>query len=136
MEFFESLKSIETFDAITNYTHVTPFLALAIYFLLIFCLPKVLPKEGFNIKPILIVWNFFFSVFSLFMLLGSMIPYIYDFMFKYGFLENFCDQHHKLFEKSSMIMWGSLFIVSKYMELFDTIFIVIKHPTKDVSIFL
>lgn len=136
MEFFESLKSIETFDALINYTHIVPSVALGIYFILIFGLPKVLPKDGINIKPILIVWNLFFSIFSLFMLFGSMIPYFSNFLFKYSFLENFCDVHHKLYEKSSMIMWGSLFILSKYLELFDTIFIVIKHPTKNVSRFL
>lgn len=131
MDFLNSLRSIETFPLMENHLYTTPLITLGIYFSLIFLLPRVLPKKGYNIKYILIVWNGFLSIFSLAMLLGATIPFVSR-VLENGLLNTVCIHGESLFVPSSMMMWGSLFIVSKFLELFDTIFTIIKHPEKPI----
>jgi elongation of very long chain fatty acids protein 6 len=124
LDFFASLRTIEGFYAMNQYTYSIPTVAILVYFATLVILPRVLPVHGINIKPILLVWNLFFSLFSLAMLIGSMVEFV-PILIRDGFQTTFCDIEQKLFLPSDMIMWGSLFIISKYFELFDTVFIVI-----------
>ncbi|KAL9658643.1 hypothetical protein ABK040_006179 [Willaertia magna] len=124
-----------------NHTHTTPAIAILVYAFIVFILPKLLPQKGFRdsvlLKYSMIFWNFFLTVLSLFMLLGTLIPYIDIFKthYKGNFWELVCDRDEMVNEKvvgSPRVVWAYVFALSKYLELIDTLFLVVKSPSRPV----
>lgn len=130
-QYFGSLSDLDKFYILNNYLNELPALAVILYLLFVFLTPKILTK-GLYMKPIMIVWNFFLSIFSFFIFIGITVPYIQIIM-RDGFLETFVDVNNTLYTPSSMLFWSSLMILSKYAELFDTVWIVLKSPQKPVE---
>lgn len=133
--FILGLRSVETFYLLQEYTFVLPAISLVFYLSVVHGhkqIRKFLPKININMKPIMVVWNLFFSVFSFFMFIGVFFPYL-EIVKEHGFLNTLHDADRKLFVPSDMQIWGSFFVLSKYLELFDTIFVLIKNPEKQVE---
>lgn len=135
IEFIRGLRSVETFYLLQEYTFILPAIGMILYATVVHGhkqIRKFLPSIKINMKPILIVWNFFFSVFSFFMFIGVFFPYL-EIVQEYGFIRTLCDADRKLFVPSDMQIWGSFFVLSKYLELFDTVFVIIKNPDKPIE---
>lgn len=139
---------------LNDYTHSLPIGACIVYLLMVFFLPKILqpkrdaPKEApkkdaskprERTKPKLTfisyamaLWNLFLSVLSLAMLLGVGIPF-WKIMFEKGLYHGLCDVGGKVWlTKDPMLFWAYLFAISKYLELVDTLFLIVKNPERDV----
>ena len=87
-------------------------------------------------------WNLFLSVLSMFMLLGFGIPYLKQVFGDVattgnthyrGLSGSLCDTTgNQLFEPSPMMFWANIFVLSKYIELLDTVFLIVKNPERPV----
>ena len=121
-----------------NYLNVLPISAIIIYAAVIFVLPKFLPKDGFKggfMKTIMFLWNVFLSALSLAMLVGTAIPY-YNMLkeYNYDMSELICERRGIMQPDQGLphIVWAYVFALSKYLELVDTLFLVLKHPTRPI----
>ena len=82
-------------------------------------------KKAFDLKGILAVWNLFLAVFSI---MGTMrlLPHLL-----YGLYINdstyfFCRSASEAYGQGPAGLWANLFIWSKYVELLDTAFLVVR----------
>eukprot|EP01080_Neovahlkampfia_damariscottae_P006819 gene6819-10984_t len=111
------------------YTNAAPIIAVTLYLLIIFLVPKLFKTgvpEGI-IKPIMAIWNLSLSIMSLVILVGVVIPYSQKAQ-EHGFMTLFCDEKGVTWEPSTLHFWGLLFVFSKYFELFDTVLRLAKKP--------
>ncbi|KAL7530982.1 hypothetical protein ACHAXR_003787 [Thalassiosira sp. AJA248-18] len=79
-------------------------------------------------RKILAAWNFSLSLFSW---IGAFrtAPQLYYNLMTYPLRDNLCDDPASLYGSGSTGLWVQLFILSKFPELFDTLFIVVhKKP--------
>lgn len=122
--------------------------SVGVYLLMVFLLPLVLKPlyNGFNamytsftsvvLKPIMILWNAVLSVLSFAMLVGVLLPWVTNVWTRYEFnlSDVVCDADRVIFETgpSTMVTFVWLFMLSKYAELLDTLFLIVKNPTRPV----
>ena len=78
-----------------------------------------------TMKEALKYWNLFLALLSLCMLLGMGIPLL-QFSFQYGLEEAICDGKHRRWGGPAFV-WMYVFTLSKYVELFDTAFMVLRR---------
>jgi len=128
----------EPFWLSQKYPHSIPAVTITLYLLMVFYLPKLMKKfpataKGINLGFILPLWNLFLSAGSLAMAVGMGIPY-FKFLFENGFFNGICDEEKNLFVPNTMPYWAHIFVASKYFELIDTLFLILKHPNKDVPL--
>lgn len=122
---------------LNHYTHVVPFTTVGLYLCMVHLLPKLLAKVNPEkyatpLKYVMAAWNLFLSVLSLFMLSGIILPYVVIIRDK-GFIEgSICDSADMMFKRSTQLFWVHIFIWSKFMELLDTFFLVVKKPSRPV----
>jgi len=121
------------FQVYTKYPHTIPITGCIIYALILLVLPKLCNEKGYKVGFIMVYWNLFLSIFSFMMLLGVGIPY-FALINQHGFFIIFCDKKFDIVGSipSSLLFWSVMFSFSKYMELFDTVLLILKHPTKSV----
>lgn len=103
-----------------------PFLAVGLYFLLIFAGQKYMEnREALDWRKTLACWNLFLSVFSA---VGffRMAPHLVHNLYHYDFITNICGDGFKLVGFGPTSYYGLIFALSKFFELFDTFFIVIR----------
>ncbi|KAF0977641.1 hypothetical protein FDP41_003633 [Naegleria fowleri] len=124
-----------------NFTNALPISSVIVYLFIVFVLPKLLPVPAKDakrpiLKMVMFLWNLFLSVLSLAMLLGASVPW-------FTYLKNdyawdlpglICEEKHVLGPEEGLphIVWAYIFALSKYLELFDTVLLVIKHPDRKV----
>jgi elongation of very long chain fatty acids protein 6 len=128
------------YDVFLHYKHSIPVVGIVVYAMILLLLPKLLSK-GMNVQTIMIYWNLFLSTISVVMFLGVTIPYSL-LVYKHGFFAIFCDVGFKIIGepspmvrlkiKKNKLFWCCLFAFSKFFELFDTVLLILKHPTKSV----
>jgi hypothetical protein len=112
--------------------HLLPWGSVTLYLIVIFCLPKYLNPKGYNIEIIMALWNLFLSIGSFIMLLGLSLPYI-KYAQQHGLYYLFCDENAILLTPGSFIFWSYCFALSKYAELLDTLWLVIKKPGRKID---
>jgi len=117
--------------------HGTPIIAGAIYVAMVWLLPgfllrNKLTKLGTTVKPLMMAWNLFLSVLSAGMFLGIAIPY-FNFYQQWGLWEVTCDEPHRFAVPGVNIVWVALFGYSKFFELVDTFFLIIKNPERPLA---
>lgn len=114
-----------------EYTHIVPFVAVVLYLLMLKFLPKIVgqPKK---IDGIFAVWNLFLSIMSLAILLGVLIPY-FEIIKEKGFIATLCDKTGEAWKPDPLLFWCLIFAYSKYFELLDTFFVILKNPSKPVD---
>jgi elongation of very long chain fatty acids protein 6 len=131
-----------TFDTRTDYwlntfTHSLPWVTVALYLLMVHGLPVLLKNVNTSLyatplKVIMAAWNLFLSVLSLIMVSGILLPYI-QVVIENGFVHTaLCDTDDILFEPAPKLFWVNVFMWSKYLELFDTLFLIVKKPSRPV----
>lgn len=126
-----------------KYPHVLPWSSVAFYLVMVFFLPRLLsdgsggaskekkPTNKF-LKFMMVGHNLFLCLLSAAMLIGTGIPYIYSAIFKIEFKESICNTKYQPFGVSSNLFWALLFVYSKFYELLDTLFLIIKNPERPV----
>jgi hypothetical protein len=117
-------------------THLLPMTTVVLYIGMVFLLPKFLLRincKGMSdstfLKILMAVWNLFLSVVSLVMMLGF-LPHFLELMQQRGFVAMVCDRKHDLFLHEKMRFWVNMFILSKFVELMDTVFLIVKNPLR------
>ena len=103
--------------------HIFPFASVMLYVLLVFSLPKIWGKRSLpGIKIILPLWNGFLAILSIIMLIG-LSNHFFEVINEIGFENSLCTktvwQHHPL------AFWAYIFALSKYVELFDTLWLIL-----------
>eukprot|EP00921_Rhytidocystis_pertsovi_P022656 GHVQ01036157.1.p1 GENE.GHVQ01036157.1~~GHVQ01036157.1.p1 ORF type:complete len:729 (-),score=137.07 GHVQ01036157.1:396-2582(-) len=124
--------NIETnFEAGTAMTHTRTVyaagpLAVIIYLLIVFVCPRLMrDREPFDLRTPLKYWNLALSVFSF---LGTcrVLPHLIYLLYKYGFVVSLCAPPVYTFGHGAAGMWTLLFVYSKFIELLDTAFIILR----------
>ena len=111
---------------IHDFTWSLPAITVVLYLLFVYYGPKIMAKRAkFDLSFSLRYWNLFLAVISLIMFLG-MAPPCFSFFLERGFFELICLPGRELYHGSQMF-WVYLFALSKYIELVDTLFLVLRQ---------
>lgn len=129
---------------LASYTPQLPVAAVVLYLIMVFVLPKLMPpatrdpvtrkwlggpgpllESFFNV--VLPLWNLGLSFISVCILIGVGLPY-YRLIIKYGWFEIFCDTLGITYSGTTgLLYWSYLFALSKYIELIDTLWLIMKR---------
>jgi len=82
-------------------------------------------REAFGLKPVLALWNLLLAVFS-FVGVVRTGPHLLTLLKDFGFNYTVCRAGLPSYGNGAVGFWVSLFIFSKYFELFDTILLVVR----------
>jgi len=107
-------------------TPIIPILTSILYLLFCWVGPKLMVNQApFDLRIPLACWNLFLSLFSF---LGALrvVPHLTFLMFTQGLNGIICNDARKNYGCGSAGLWVQLFILSKFPELFDTFFIVVR----------
>lgn len=129
-----------------EYKHIYPIVAVTLYLAVVHRLPAVLSplyKEAppSIMIPLQFVWNSFLSLFSITMLFGVAIPlkdrimHLGNGNFFAGLLPTLCDPESFLMTSADgggLLYWAAWFSLSKYIELGDTLLLIVKKPGRPV----
>jgi hypothetical protein len=85
-------------------------------------------RKPFNLRITLSMWNLFLAVFSLAGTLRTM-PHLFLMLREGGFEYTICRAGGRGYGSGATGVWVSLFIFSKYFELFDTVLLVARKRT-------
>lgn len=86
------------------------------------------PRRAWSWRSTLAIWNLGLSLFS-WIGFVRVAPQLYHNLTSYSLRSNLCDDPAALYGSGSTGLWVQLFILSKFPELFDTLFIIIhKKP--------
>lgn len=110
---------------IHDYPWTLPLITIPLYWLLVFVGPKIMKnRKPWSLKSALMLWNFFLFVLSVIMALGICIP-MFQFLFERSWYQLMCMPEGELYYGSPFFcVW--LFALSKYIELIDTVFIILR----------
>jgi hypothetical protein len=106
--------------------YAAPFAAVAYVFFVFIGTRFMASRKPFDLRGVLFFWNLFLTVFSAISTL-RLVPHIL-----YGFWINdisyfFCRNAYDSFARGPSGLWASLFIYSKFFELLDTVFLVLRR---------
>lgn len=104
-----------------------PIAAVVVYLLCIYFGPKILKgKEAFDLNYPLALWNIFLSIFS-FLGAARTVPFLLMWLSSHGFESSVCTHPDESWAAAGAIpIWAALMNFSKFFELFDTAFIVLR----------
>merc|ERR1711879_242919 len=103
-----------------------PIGTVILYVFLVFTLPNLLGKKTLRLKWIVPLWNLGLSAFSFCVFWGVLLPYL-QIYYDHGFYTGFCGDADIFFGKPSrMLYWIYVFDLSKFAELFDTLFLILR----------
>jgi len=114
-------------------TFLMPTVAVGLYLLMVYYLPRILKdSKPRKLRVILCIWNLFLFLLSLMMFIGVSLPFFRN-VWRRGWFGVVCDPDHWMIAHvDSLVFWGYLFAWTKYLELFDTLFLIIKDPSRPV----
>lgn len=111
--------------------HIFPWTAVTLYVLMLWIVPKIVTKQVKFVEKIMPIWNLGLSILSVCMLIGIGYP-VYQYTMELGFFKVLCGW--TVIETPSMaIFWIYVFALSKYAELFDTLWVLLKNPGRPVE---
>jgi len=111
-----------TTEWMRNHTEV-PIAAVGLYLGFIFTMPKVLQKP-LNLKLSFAMWNLLLSIFSI-IGVTRIVPHLFSALFERGYLYTVCEEP-EWYDKGAAGLWMVLFCLSKFPELGDTVFLVLR----------
>merc|ERR1712137_26493 len=113
---------------IHDFTWSLPIVTVTLYLLFVKYGPIFMAKrKKMDLSAALRYWNLFLAILSVAMFLG-MAPPCFTFLLERGAVEFICLPGMELFHGSQMF-WVYLFALSKYIELIDTAFLVLRQRT-------
>jgi len=101
-----------------------PVAAVGIYLGFVFTVPELL-RRPYDLKYAFAIWNLFLSMFSL-MGVTRIVPHLYTALAHEGFLFTVCTEPHSWYGRGPVGFWMTLFVLSKFPELGDTAFLVLR----------
>jgi len=101
-----------------------PVAAVGLYLGFIFTVPQMLPKP-LNVKLSFAMWNLLLSVFS-FMGVTRIVPHLLRTVSQEGFIYSVCEEPTNWYSKGPSGLWMTLFVLSKFPELGDTVFLILR----------
>lgn len=116
------------------HTYDLPLVVTILYLAMVFGLPRLLRnKKGWDLPLVFASWNLGLAVLSLLMFIGVSVPYVRHIQ-QHGFFAVFCDADQKILFNGpqTILFWSYLFALSKYVELIDTLLLIIKNPDRPV----
>lgn len=111
---------------IHDYPWAIPMITIPLYWIMVFVGPEIMKmkKEPFKLRGILMFWNFFLWILSVAMFLGMFIPMI-QFLNGHGWYQLMCMPEGELYYGIGFFFcW--LFALSKYLELVDTLLLILR----------
>jgi len=119
--------------------HMLPFVASVLYIWMIYQLPSFLMNRPHlrksiqsHIKLPMLGWNLFLCILSVFMFVGIGVPTMY-FLRDQGPWSVMCNTEENVIPPmGSHIFWIVVFGYSKYLELLDTLFLILKNPERPI----
>lgn len=108
-----------------DYPWMLPFIAIPLYWVMVFIGPKLMEgRKPLTLKVPLMLWNFALCVVSVFMFFGIALP-VGLFTINHGWYQLMCMPSGELYYGPAFFcVW--LFALSKYAELIDTLFIILR----------
>lgn len=101
-----------------------PFVSVGLYLLVIGLLHKWMkPRKPFELKYLITAHNMFLCLISLWMAAGITVR-ISHVLQNYGLFSLYCGSTQE--EDDKLFFWTNMFYISKYYELLDTIFVVLR----------
>jgi len=122
---------------LANATYVLPFSAISIYLLVIYLLPVIMKNhEGFAnnrfLKVFSMFWNLLLCILSFIIFITVSVAWFNRNM-ELGPWGTFCNSDGKLYGmKNAMVFWAYIFGLSKYLELGDTVILILKKPQRPI----
>jgi len=101
-----------------------PVAAVGLYLGFIFTIPQVLQKP-LNLKFSFAMWNLLLSVFSC-MGVTRIVPHLVRTLSQEGFVYSVCEEPRNWYSKGPCGLWMTMFVLSKFPELGDTVFLVLR----------
>jgi len=98
--------------------------AVGLYLGFIFTVPQVMQKP-LNLKLSFAMWNLLLSLFSL-MGVSRIVPHLLRTLSQEGFIYSVCEEPTNWYSKGASGLWMTMFVLSKFPELGDTIFLVLR----------
>jgi len=112
-------------------TYSLPITAVLLYLAMVFILPRFI-KKPIEFPFIWNMWNLGLSILSFFIVLGVGIPWFTS-IYQRGIFQTVCDPQKHLYQGATpLLFWSYIFALSKYVELLDTLFVVLKNPDRPV----
>ena len=101
--------------------------AVLLYLALVFIGPRIMAnKEPFDLKYPLAAWNILLSLFSFIGACRS-VPFLFITLYERGYEESICRHPNETWAAIGAVpLWCMLMNFSKFVELFDTVFIVLR----------
>jgi len=117
--------------------HSTPIIMGGLYVAMVWLLPGYLMRNKMTklasaVKPFMGFWNLFLSVLSFGMFWGIAVPY-FNYFWQHGLWDAICDEPQRFSKPGLNIVWLALFGYSKFLELVDTFFLIVKNPERPVA---
>jgi elongation of very long chain fatty acids protein 6 len=103
-----------------------PVAFVTLYFVLVFYVPeKMKVRDPMNLKPFFKVWNLILALFSI---MGAYytVPALIDYVLDKGFRFTVCAHPETWYFTGAPGFWTFLFMLSKFPELLDTVFLVLQ----------
>jgi hypothetical protein len=114
-----------SFQARINWNHT---LAICASYCLLIHLGRYLMKgrKGFNLRVPLILWNTLLALFSILSVI-RIVPYMLTSLIQNGPWYFVCRNGMASYGQGGTVaLWSVLFVYSKYIELFDTVFLILR----------
>jgi len=114
-------------------TFELPIIAVVWYLSMVFFLPKLMKNCSETKLPTTMqLWNLGLCVMSFCIMLGTGIPW-FESLLTRGLFQTVCDPQKDLYKGATgLLFWSYLFALSKYIELLDTLFVIIRNPTRPI----
>jgi elongation of very long chain fatty acids protein 6 len=109
------------------YRDFFPWASVIVYYILLQIIPKFVKKPAPFIKPVMAAWNGFLALLSIAMFVGVFDRFVRRYL-EVGLFETLCGDY--LTKQPDVVMyWCYMFAKSKYIELFDTLWMLLnKKP--------
>jgi len=116
---------LSTQPLVQSYPVSLPLGAVVLYLGVVFAGPKLMEnRKAFELKKALQWWNLFLAILSVVMFAG-MFPFVLAFYLEHGFYQLICLPNRELYHGPQMFfVW--IFAMSKFLELFDTVFLILR----------
>lgn len=123
------------------WNHILPWGSVFLYIIMLIVLPKIAPKGNKLVANVIFpLWNLFLWIISVIMFVGALFG-MYDVLiwlqaktdYPVGIYDLLCDKR-VVIGPHFLGFWTYIFALSKYVELFDTFWIILKNPEKPVEL--
>eukprot|EP01080_Neovahlkampfia_damariscottae_P000442 gene442-6855_t len=105
------------------YRDIFPWGSVILYYILLQILPKLVKKKVPFIKPVMAFWNGFLALLSMAMFYGVFKRFVERWI-EVGLFDTLCSDHLCV-DPNPIMYWAYIFCKSKYLELFDTLWMIL-----------